>query len=82
MKIKYVGPLDAVDVPELGLTDVRRNHQVEASGAVAESLLEQPDVWQKVTPPKKRATKTAAKKTDPPKQPSEPDTGTDDQNEE
>lgn len=62
MKLKYVGPFEAVDVPALGLVDVKRGSTVEATGDVAKSLLAQ-DAWQRVAPPKKTtAKKTAAKK--------------------
>lgn len=46
MKFTYTGPLDAVDVPALGLVGVKRGQQVDASGRAAQSLAEQPDSWQ------------------------------------
>lgn len=61
MKFKYAGPLDAVDVPELGLVDVKRGQQVEATGAIATSLNAQAD-WQRVDTPKRPPRKAAAKK--------------------
>ena len=61
MKFRYDGPFDEVEVPDLGAT-VQRGHQVEASGALAESLDAQAD-WTRVDKPKPR--KTAAKKTAP-----------------
>lgn len=67
MKFKYVGPLDAVDVPDLGLVGVKRGDQVEATGPAAESLSRQ-DTWQRVAPPKK----TAAAKKAAPKPPATP----------
>lgn len=79
MKFKYVGPFDAVDVPELGLVGVQRGHQVEAAGAVAESLSKQ-DSWQRVAPPKKAAPKTTSKKAASKPAPTPPVTG--DKNEE
>lgn len=60
MKFRYAGPFDEVEVPELGVT-VKRGHQVEATGAAAESLNAQAD-WQKVAPPRKSASKKAASK--------------------
>lgn len=59
MKFKYVGPHDAVDLPGVGT--VERGHQVEVTGAAAESLTKQTD-WQRVAPPKKRAAKKAVSK--------------------
>jgi hypothetical protein len=78
MKFRYDGPFDEVEVPELGAT-VKRGHQIEATGSVAESLAAQAD-WTKVAPPKK---KPAAKKAAASKSTSNPDAGTPaDQNEE
>lgn len=62
MKFKYVGPHDAVDVPALGVT-VERGHQVDATGAVAQSLAAQAD-WQRVDTPKPRKPKAAPAKQD------------------
>lgn len=66
MKFKYVGPHDAVELDGHGT--VERGHQVEVTGAVAESLSKQ-DTWQRVAPPKKR---TAAAKKAAPKPPATP----------
>lgn len=60
MKYRYDGPFDEVEVPQLGVT-VKRGHQVEATGKVAESLEGQTD-WTKVAPPKPPAKKAASKK--------------------
>ena len=45
MKFKYVGPHDAVDL--VGVGTVENGHQIEVTGAVAESLSKQAD-WQRV----------------------------------
>lgn len=55
MKFKYVGPHDAVDLDGHGT--VEHGHQVEVTGAAAESLSRQAD-WQRVDKPK---TQTPAK---------------------
>lgn len=57
MKLRYDGPLDEVEVPELGVS-VLRGHQIEATGKAAESLAKQTD-WSRVTPPKTRKTRKA-----------------------
>lgn len=44
MRIKYVGPHPAVDVPSLDLWGVERDAPVEVRKADAERLLKQ-DVW-------------------------------------
>ena len=51
MKFKYVGPFDAVDLDGHGV--VERGHQVEVTGAAAESLDAQTD-WQRVDSPQPR----------------------------
>lgn len=56
MKLKYVGPFDAVEIPELGI-EVERNHQFEAVGKQAEALLAQGDNFTKVAEPKPRKPK-------------------------
>lgn len=62
MEFTYVGDLDEVDVPDLGLVGVKRGDKVEATGEHAKSLDAQA-AWQRVAPPKKTtAKKTAAKK--------------------
>lgn len=66
MKFRYDGPFDEVEVPDLG-EFVKHGHQVEATGAVAESLEKQTD-WTRVDrpkPKKRAAKKTTAKKTTP-----------------
>lgn len=55
MKFKYVGPHDAVELDGHGL--VEHGHQVEVTGAVAESLSKQAD-WQRADKPKPRTTQT------------------------
>lgn len=64
MKFKYAGPLDAVDVPDLGLVGVKRGDQVDATGPAAKSLQAQSDTWKRVAPPKPRKPKTPAKSAD------------------
>ena len=51
MKFKYVGPFDAVDLDGHGV--VEHGHQVEVTGAAAESLDAQTD-WQRVDKPQSR----------------------------
>lgn len=80
MKFRYDGPFDEVEVPELGVT-VKRGHQVEATGKVAESLGRQTD-WTKVAPPKKTTAKAAAKKAEKPAPEISGDGAGDNQNEE
>lgn len=52
MKFKYVGPHDAVDL--VGVGTVENGHQIEVTGAVAESLSKQAD-WQRVDKPQPRS---------------------------
>ena len=57
MKVKYVGGHDAVDVhdPETGRDvhrDVKQGAEIEVDDALAKSLLEQEDNWQRVDKPK------------------------------
>lgn len=53
MKFKYVGPHTAVDVPSLGLVNVERGQEIEATGPIAESMAEQ-DTWQRTDKPKSK----------------------------
>ena len=48
MKVKYVGPFDAVEVPGLGV--VARGESVACRAALAKSLLEQDENWQPAEP--------------------------------
>lgn len=63
--IQYVGPHDAVDVPDAGLENLKRGKPVEVDDKVAASLLEQ-DTWQRVkraaAASKRAASKRAAPK--------------------
>lgn len=47
MKVKYVGPHDAVDVADL--VGVKQGDPVEVSAELGKSLLEQETNWQPVT---------------------------------
>ncbi len=47
MKIKYVGPYDAVDVAHL--VGVKQGEEVDVSAELGKSLLEQETNWQPVT---------------------------------
>lgn len=61
MKIKYVGPHDAVDLPGLG--SVAHGKAIEVTGPVAPSLLAQKDHWQRIDPPKPRKSSTRKPRT-------------------
>ena len=56
MRVSYVGPHDAVEVPDVGIA-VRRNEPVDVPDADAEKLLRQPEAWEKVAAPKAPAKK-------------------------
>lgn len=56
MKVTYYGPYPSIDVPAAGIT-VEQGATVEVPDAVAVGLLEQPDNWSAVDPPKKTAAK-------------------------
>lgn len=51
MRIKYVGPHDAVEVSGLGV--VERDAEADCPEGLAKSLLEQADNWQPVKAPAK-----------------------------
>lgn len=50
MRVKYVGPYDAVEVPELGVA-VRRGEPFDLRDGDAKLLLQQ-DTWEEVAPAK------------------------------
>ncbi len=58
MKVKYVGPYDAVDVAHL--VGVKHGESVEVSAELGKSLLEQDTNWQPVTAKTATAEKTEA----------------------
>lgn len=45
-KMRYVGPIDEVELREFGIV-AKRNHQVEIPEGIAETLLDQAD-WEEV----------------------------------
>lgn len=51
VRITYVGPHDAVDVPAAGVTGLARGETVEVGSGLAASLLEQPTNWQPAPAP-------------------------------
>jgi hypothetical protein len=53
MRFRYVGPQEAVDLPDLGVT-VFRNHEVEVTGERAKEF-QQRDDWTRMDTPKPRA---------------------------
>lgn len=61
-RFKYVGALDAIDVPALGLVDVTPGTHVEVDDPeVSEQMEKQGDVWEHIPDPKRsRAAKKAA----------------------
>lgn len=59
MKLRYIGPFDAIEIPDLGLDEVKRRGTFDAPAEAAALLLEQADNYERVAPPKKR---TAVKK--------------------
>jgi hypothetical protein len=57
-KLKYVGPHDAVDIPSLGLLDVKRGDSIDVDDKdAAENLAAQSENWEAVKPPKKSTKK-------------------------
>lgn len=50
MKVKYIGPIDEVNIREFDLT-VKRNHQLEVPDAIGKKLTLQAD-WEEVGKPK------------------------------
>ncbi|MEV5538478.1 hypothetical protein AB0L13_16605 [Saccharopolyspora shandongensis] len=51
MRIRYIGPFVAVDVPSLGIT-AERDVPIEVPDSAAARLLEQTTVWAEAKPPK------------------------------
>ena len=47
MQLKYIGPHDAVELRDVGVTVVR-GESFDCPAELAKSLLEQPDNWQAV----------------------------------
>ena len=54
MKLRYVGPYDAVvfRLPDGTPVEVTRNHQVEVPDELGARLIEQEDIWREVAPRK------------------------------
>jgi hypothetical protein len=52
MQIRYVGPFDVVEVPDLGRDDIKQGDTVDVPDELGERLLEQTDNWQPVKAPK------------------------------
>ena len=52
MKLRYIGPHDAVEVDGLGV--VERDATVEVKGKLADSLLDQPSNWTRTDTPEKK----------------------------
>lgn len=50
MKVRYIGPIDEVNIREFDLV-VKRNHQLEVPDAIGQRLTQQAD-WEEVGKPK------------------------------
>ena len=49
--LRYVGPFDAVDIPDHGLEDIKQGSTFDVDDAAAALLLEQVDNFREVKPP-------------------------------
>lgn len=49
MKLRYVGPFDAIEIPDLGIPEVKRNGTFEVPADAAALLLEQVGNYAKVS---------------------------------
>lgn len=59
-KVKYVGPFEAVQVPAAGGVTVERGKSIDVDEAVARSLCQQKDNWERTSKPRKKAAKKSA----------------------